>query len=180
MNLLICLSIIFALSEFFLAIVKHAKSKTSKTRGDKGSMIIMWLSITLGFTAGFFLAGKINQFWYGFGFVFIVTGLIIRWVSILQLGKSFTVNVAITDSARLKTDGLYERIRHPSYTGLLAVIVGFAFVMSSVYSFIAFVVPVFFSVLYRINIEEKILINEFGDSYLEYKSRTKRLIPGIY
>jgi protein-S-isoprenylcysteine O-methyltransferase Ste14 len=180
MNVIISLSIIFALSELLLALVKHAKSGSSKTRGDKGSLIIMWLSITLGFTAGFFLSGQMNQFWCGFGFVFIISGLIIRWASILQLGKSFTVNVAITDSARLKTDGLYQRIRHPSYTGLLAVIMGFAFVMSSIYSFIAFVAPVFLSVLYRIRIEEKILINEFGDSYLEYKRRTKRIIPGIY
>jgi len=36
------------------------------------------------------------------------------------------------------------------------------------------------AVLYRIGVEEKILINEFGDSYLKYIGNTKKLIPGIY
>jgi protein-S-isoprenylcysteine O-methyltransferase Ste14 len=35
-------------------------------------------------------------------------------------------------------------------------------------------------VIYRIYVEEKVLVKEFGNSYLEYKSKTKRLIPGIY
>ena len=79
-----------------------------------------------------------------------------------------------------KTDGIYEWVRHPSYSGMLLVMVGFSATMSCFYSFLILVVPVFAAVLYRINIEEKVLINEFGDSYLEYKSRTKKLVPGIY
>jgi protein-S-isoprenylcysteine O-methyltransferase Ste14 len=176
----IYLSFVFAASEIILAIVRHSRRGNSKIRGDKGSLIIMWLAITLGFTCGFILSKPLIPFWSGFGFSFLVFGLIIRWLSILQLGKSFTVNVAITDSSILKTDGIYERIRHPSYSGLLAGIAGFAFTMSSVFSFIALVIPVFLSILYRIQIEEKLLINEFGSAYLDYKSKTKRLIPGIY
>jgi protein-S-isoprenylcysteine O-methyltransferase Ste14 len=30
---------------------------------------------------------------------------------------------------------------------------------------------------YRIFVEEKVLINEFGNSYVEYMKRTKRVIP---
>ena len=75
--------------------------------------------ITIGFTGGFFLSKPVNHFWTGFGFPFIIGGLIIRWIAILQLGKSFTVDVAITDAASLKTDGIYERVRHPSYLGML-------------------------------------------------------------
>jgi protein-S-isoprenylcysteine O-methyltransferase Ste14 len=29
-------------------------------------------------------------------------------------------------------------------------------------------------------VEEKVLIKEFDNRYLEYKNRTKKLIPGIY
>jgi protein-S-isoprenylcysteine O-methyltransferase Ste14 len=41
-------------------------------------------------------------------------------------------------------------------------------------------VPVLLSVMYRIRIEEKVLVNEFGERYSNYASRTKKLIPGIY
>jgi len=52
--------------------------------------------------------------------------------------------------------------------------------MSSIYSFLVLVVPVTAAVLYRINVEEELLINEFGKTYLDYKANTKKLIPGIY
>ena len=127
-----------------------------------------------------FLSKSANLFWTGFGFTFIVGGLIVRWIAILQLGKAFTVDVAITEAAKLKTDGIYERIRHPSYSGMLAIVMGFGATMSSLYSFLVLVIPVLIAVIYRIYVEEKVLVKEFGNSYLEYKSKTKRLIPGIY
>jgi protein-S-isoprenylcysteine O-methyltransferase Ste14 len=136
--------------------------------------------ITLGFTCGFYLSKPVSDFLAGFGLPLIIMGLIIRWIAIIQLGNSFTVDVAITDSANLKTDGIYTRIRHPSYSGLLLVAVGFSAIMSSLYSFLVLVIPIFAAIIYRINIEEKVLINEFGESYNAYKKNTKKLIPGIY
>jgi len=34
--------------------------------------------------------------------------------------------------------------------------------------------------LYRIKIEEKMLIEKFGDEYRQYMEKTKKLIPFIY
>jgi len=180
MMTIVYLSLVFGFSELMLMIFKRSKAGFSKTQKDNGSMIVIWILITLGFFGGFYLSKPVNDFLEGFGFIFIVAGLIIRWVAILQLGKSFTVDVAITDTAKLKTDGLYERVRHPSYSGLLAIVMGFSFIMSSFYSFLVLSIPVFLAICYRIDVEEKVLINEFGNSYLEYKSRTKRIIPGIF
>ena len=174
------MSFAFALSEILLMVIKRSDSSTSKTRKDSGSLIFLWLMITLGFTCGFFLSKPVSHFWAGFGLPLIISGLIIRWVAILQLGNSFTVDVAISDSANLKTDGIYKGIRHPSYSGILLVAVGFSAIMSSLYSFLVLVIPVFVAIIYRINIEEKVLINEFGESYNEYMNNTKKLIPWIY
>jgi protein-S-isoprenylcysteine O-methyltransferase Ste14 len=33
---------------------------------------------------------------------------------------------------------------------------------------------------YRIGVEEKILVEQFGEEYLAYKKRTRKLIPGIW
>ena len=177
---LIWLTIAFALSEIILAIVKHSQSGTTKNRNDRGSMILLWIMITSGITGGFFLAKPVIPFWSGFGFVFIISGLIIRWIAIVQLGKSFTVDVSVSKKSCLKTDGFYTRIRHPSYSGLLSVIVGFAATMSSFYSFLILVIPSLLAVIYRIRVEEELMAAEFGDSYIEYKSVSKKLIPGIY
>ena len=110
----------------------------------------------------------------------VLAGIIIRWVAIIQLGKSFTVDVAITEVARIKTDGLYKQVRHPSYLGLLLIIIGFSATMNSLYSFFILVVPVFLAITYRISIEERVLIDEFGESYIRYMAKTKKIIPGVY
>jgi protein-S-isoprenylcysteine O-methyltransferase Ste14 len=179
------MSLVFAFSEFLLMLIKHSRIKTVKTRMDQGSMILIWVMITFGFTAGFLLAKhdswkSVNSIITVFGLLLILIGIIIRWIAIVQLGKSFTVDVAITDKARLKTDGLFRRIRHPSYLGLLITIIGFSATMNSLISFFIFSIPVTLAVLYRIRVEEKVLFQEFGDNYTDYKSKTKKLIPGIY
>jgi protein-S-isoprenylcysteine O-methyltransferase Ste14 len=174
------MSFAFALSEFLLMLIKRSDSTTSKTRKDRGSLIFLWLMITIGFTCGFILSKPVNLFWTAFGMLLIIGGLIIRWIAILQLGNSFTVDVAITNTVGLKTDGIYERIRHPSYSGILMVVVGFSAIMSSLYSFLVFVIPVLAAIIYRISIEEKVLMNEFGENYLVYMANTRKLIPGIY
>jgi protein-S-isoprenylcysteine O-methyltransferase Ste14 len=42
------------------------------------------------------------------------------------------------------------------------------------------VIPPLVALLYRINIEERILTAQMGDSYREYMKRTKRLIPFVW
>jgi protein-S-isoprenylcysteine O-methyltransferase Ste14 len=180
MKALVYLSFAFGFSEMLLMFIKRSKEATVKTRHDRGSLIFLWAMITIGFTAGFYLSKPVNQFWAGLGYPLMIGGIIIRWVAIFQLGNSFTVDVAINNKASLKTDGIYERVRHPSYSGLLLVITGFSATMNSIYSFLALVLPVLIAVIYRVSVEEKVLISEFGVAYSEYKSRTKKLIPGIY
>jgi len=180
MNIVILLSYVFGFSEFLLFLVKRSSGKALRIRENRGSLILLWITITLGLTTGFLLSRPISQFWMGFGWPLLIAGLIMRWVAILQLGRSFTVDVAINESARLKTDGIYEKVRHPSYLGLLTIVIGFSSMMSSLYSFMVLVIPVFIAILYRISVEEKMLILEYGDSYIEYMRTTRKIIPWIY
>jgi protein-S-isoprenylcysteine O-methyltransferase Ste14 len=185
MKLIICLTYAFGLSEFMLMLVKRSRIKTSKSRSDRGSLILLWIAITFGFTGGFFLSEHglwniVNYIFACAGLILVLTGLIIRWTAIMQLGRSFTVDVAITNVTRLKTDGIYKWVRHPSYLGLLLVVTGFAVTMNSIYSFIAVVFPIFLAIGYRILVEERLMFKEFGEKYTTYMKSTKKLIPGIY
>lgn len=141
--------------------------------------------IITGFIVGFMLSKSesrtsINYLYIWIGFLIMLLGLIIRWTSIIQLGKSFTVDVAITDSANLRTDGLYKRVRHPSYSGLLLVMFGFSVTMNSLLSVLTSTLPVFPAIVYRIHIEEALLTKEFGVRYTEYSKRTEKILPNIY
>ncbi len=101
----------------------------------------------------------------------------VRWTAILQLKREFTVNVSITEGHQIKTDGIYKKVRHPAYTGLLLTCTGLALAMNSVISFFVVFIPLYLAILYRIRTEESILINEFGDHYRHYMTHTRKLFP---
>ena len=41
-------------------------------------------------------------------------------------------------------------------------------------------IPIILAFLYRINVEEKVLAEAFGEQYSDYIKRTKKLVPFIY
>ena len=79
----------------------------------------------------------------------------------------------------LVTEGLYAYIRHPQYLGLYLILVGFIIQWPTIITVVMF--PVLIYMYYRLSLnEEKTLEKEFGQKFLEYKSRTKMFIPFIF
>ena len=178
-------SILFFLSEFVLMIVKRSKKNSTKTKKDKKSLALFWVTIPLSLTIGFFTANRqewntLNHAIAIFGLSVFMIGIIIRWMSIIQLNKEFTVNVTIIKNHKLKTNGMYKILRHPSYLGLLLIGFGLSISMNSIISLIVITIPLLLALSYRIKIEEKNLINEFGETYKDYMMKTYRIIPKIY
>jgi len=163
-------------------LLKRSKKKITKHRSDKGSLILLWVMITFCLTLGFTFANyriwsMVNYIFASFGLVLVFIGFIVRWISILKLKNAFTVDVAIGKDQELITDGIYKKIRHPSYLGLLLILVGLSICMNSVISLLVIIIPMIVTVFYRISVEEKVLIEEFGEKYVNYMTRTKKLIP---
>lgn len=113
--------------------------------------------------------------------LFIATlGLIVRIISIRQLGRWFTSAIVIQSDHKLFTDGIYGFIRHPSYTGAaLFWIAQPLFFSKPIFLFWSMPI-ILFAYLYRINKEEKMLRDHFGKVYEDYCKSTKRLIPFVY
>jgi protein-S-isoprenylcysteine O-methyltransferase Ste14 len=105
--------------------------KVESKESDKGSIHVIWMTIGAANTAGILLVIFL-PLPYGYsmvpaysGLALIVIGMCIRFLSIRALGPFFTVNVAIHSDHRLKTDGIYRLVRHPSYSGSLVSFLGF-------------------------------------------------------
>ncbi len=90
-----------------------------------------------------------------------------------------TGQLQIVKKHQLVKDGLYKHIRHPLYLGEILRNLGFVAIFSSGYG-ILIVLLASTLLLFRIEIEEKMLMAVFGEEYKEYKKNTKRLIPYIY
>jgi protein-S-isoprenylcysteine O-methyltransferase len=177
--------LLFPISEITLLMFKRSKERSSSIR-DRGSLRLLWLTIiaSIGIavvlqwypSAAFKLPRSITS---AIALCFLTGGLVIRWLSIISLGKFFTVDVAIQEEHTLVLRGLYKYVRHPSYTGLLIEFTGLAVYFGTWISLIIIVIPITSAIVYRIRCEEIALLEKFGKLYEEYMTHTKSLIPGI-
>ena len=90
-----------------------------------------------------------------------------------------TGKLATMKNHQLVTDGLYQHIRHPIYLGETLRNLGIVTLLSSICG-VLFIVVATSLLLFRIGIEEKLLIEVFSEDYKEYQQTTKKLIPHIY
>jgi protein-S-isoprenylcysteine O-methyltransferase Ste14 len=60
------------------------------------------------------------------GLIITVIGGFIRVAAVFELGHRFSIFVAVQHDHRLKTDGFYRFVRHPSYLGALLAMAGWA------------------------------------------------------
>jgi protein-S-isoprenylcysteine O-methyltransferase Ste14 len=113
------------------------------------------------------------------GLALLAAGATLRLWPMVELGHRFASVVAIQEGHRLCTTGIYAAARHPSYVGVLLMDVGFAGVFRSVAALLLLPL-VFWMLRRRMDVEEAFLIEQFGDEYRGYMSRTARLLPGLY
>jgi protein-S-isoprenylcysteine O-methyltransferase Ste14 len=103
----------------------------------------------------------------------------LRLWPVYVLGHRFSGLVAVQSGHALVTGGVYGIIRHPSYLGLLIYWLGWDLAFRSWVGLLLTFLMVLL-LLVRIRAEESLLAAHFGDEYEAYRSRTARLIPGVY
>jgi protein-S-isoprenylcysteine O-methyltransferase Ste14 len=185
-RLTIVLAVLWAVIEIF-STLRQSGTRRWKGRKDRGSLLLIYVTITLAFYLGIPLSsrpsGRIG-FAYPYleigGLIFMAAGFWLRWRAVRTLRNQFTQFVSVQPGDSLVRQGVYRSIRHPSYAGELLTLFGIGLALGNWLSLLAiFGIPLL-SILYRIAVEEKALLEHYGEEYREYRKRTKRLIPGIY
>jgi protein-S-isoprenylcysteine O-methyltransferase len=164
------------------------RSKASRSSGQFSvSNIVLWGTIGAAVWAAlavrrfhFAHIGGSSQFLLWAALAVFVAGLALRWWAIIVLGRFFTSDLAVQPGHRIVQAGPYRLVRHPSYSGLLVCFLGAGLAMYNWLSLVCLFVPIAGAVIYRIRVEERMLEAEFGAEYVEYRVRTKRLVPGVF
>jgi protein-S-isoprenylcysteine O-methyltransferase Ste14 len=183
--IIIVVSYLYGFFEVFLNLRQRSKSKVT-TSSDKSSLWWLYGLITLGYALSFSIgATKVGRIYYwntffAVGMALVVIGLMIRIYSILTLKQYFTYSVAKVENHKIIETGLYKFIRHPGYLGQLIIFIGISTSISNWLSILVMMIPVTLGYLYRIKIEERFMLEQLGEDYLNYQERTKRIIPMIY
>ncbi|SKA45869.1 Phospholipid methyltransferase [Chitinophaga eiseniae] len=175
------------LSEILLHRILRGGAPDDKKKKDKGSLAYIWIVILICVNVAVYLSyrtqlpilqrGSLMNYT---GLSVILAGMIFRFYAIASLGRLFTVVVTIRKDHHLKKDGIYGVLRHPAYAGSLLSFLGFGLSLNNWLALIIAFVPVLAAFIHRMDIEEKVLTEQFGSEYTDYIRHTQRILPFIY
>jgi protein-S-isoprenylcysteine O-methyltransferase Ste14 len=113
-----------------------------------------------------------------FGDAMALAGLAVMLWARVTIGRNWSGGVVLKEDHELVTSGPYRFVRHPIYSGLLLLVLGWAVWRGRAYGFVG---PAAMLLLFSIKAraEEQLMIDHFGDAYRSYRKRVKALIPYV-
>lgn len=111
------------------------------------------------------------------GVALVVVGGAIRQWAIRTLGQFFTDRARVVEGHQLIQHGPYRRVRHPAYSGLVLVFLGFPLALGSALGLALMASLGVLAIFMRLRVEEALLADYFGIAWDDYAARTPRLLP---
>jgi len=189
----ISIYVLYLLTNHVIALADALIRPLPKERNP--SKIYDFLLLLLFFLAPFFLiaayyenkllVSSILPFWDNLiisyiGFVIYLSAGILVIVGRVQLGKFGSGELITEEDHKLYTEGVYKYIRNPMYSGALIAVIGFCLVFRSIITLLLLPIIYFILLKMRIDEEERLLFETFGEEFTNYKKKSKKLIPFIY
>ena len=112
------------------------------------------------------------------GAAITVAGLLFSVWARVHLGANWSRSVTIKQDHELIVTGPYRFVRHPIYTGILTGFLGSVIALTELRGLVALALA-FFSLWYKLRLEEQWMRSQFGDTYADYSSRTAALVPWL-
>lgn len=114
----------------------------------------------------------ITNFW---GITLILGGIIVMILSFIALNKNLSAFPTPLDNAELIQVGVYKKIRHPIYTSILMLTLGYSLFTTNAPQFITF--ALLLVLFYFKSSYEELLLNKKYSNYSIYKQKTGRFLP---
>ncbi|MHA2024552.1 MAG: isoprenylcysteine carboxylmethyltransferase family protein [Candidatus Thorarchaeota archaeon] len=172
---------------YFRSQTRGRDSKEEKTMMDKPTIFLSLVILIFLAATIIYLLVPDWIFWAHFDYP-----IEIRWVGLVlgsissallvvthvTLGRQYSAKLEIQQEHKLIQIGLYSRVRHPMYTVFISFSIAVALVSSNWFLIISSIL-IGVGLYWISHSEEKMLIEEFGNEYLEYKNRTGRFFPRV-
>lgn len=174
-----------ALAAIFIFRRKRSRDKTEKTdRASITGIVLQTLALALVWSMPRRRYMSILPFGLWFQFLTSVLVIVLVTVSlwtmsaaVRALGKQWSLQARVLEDHSLVREGPYRFVRHPIYTGMLGMVIAAGLVWSH---WIGFVVSILFFVIgttIRVRSEEKLLREQFGAEFDDYKRKVPAVIP---
>jgi protein-S-isoprenylcysteine O-methyltransferase Ste14 len=123
------------------------------------------------------LALPVEARWLGAG-LSVVSVLLLWWVT-RALRQNFSGTLRIHADPTLITTGPYRWVRHPMYTFILLMVLGFFLLSANWFIALTGLLSIVLVMVLRTPKEEAMMMAQFGDKYRAYMARTGRFLPRL-
>ncbi len=161
-----------------------SKNADSKDAGSiRVIMAAMWISFLLSFVTAWvrlfaFPAGA-QLYTFYVGVALFALGSLLRRACWRALGEFFTGDVRARADQPVIQTGPYRWVRHPSYTAAMLIFIGIGLALGNWLSLALLTTGAVVAYGYRVKVEERALVQEIGEPYVQYMRTHKRFVPGI-
>jgi protein-S-isoprenylcysteine O-methyltransferase Ste14 len=152
-------------------------SKVAGIFGVIGFLSVIAYAIHPGWLAFASLPFPITLRWAGVAMAVLGFALL-QWAQV-TLGKSWSDTPRMMKEQTLVTSGPYRVIRHPIYTAFLAILGSLLFISSNWLIGLCWIGMASLEIISRIQFEETLMTEYFGEQYRAYMKRTGRLLPRL-
>jgi protein-S-isoprenylcysteine O-methyltransferase Ste14 len=118
------------------------------------------------------------QAWMASAMLLFFAGIALRRAAIATLGRFYSRRVRTLADHQVVAGGPYQFVRHPAYAGVIMAHTGMTLVLLNVASALTLVLLVVPAFLWRIRVEERLLLRL--SEYAEYASGRRRLLPYVW
>lgn len=119
--------------------------------------------------------------WAGWiGVALFALALWLLWRSHADLARNWSPKLELMEGHALVTNGVFRHIRHPMYAAHWLWGVAQVFLLQNWvagFSMLVCLIPMY---LYRVRVEEQMMLDHFGEEYRSYMDRTGGLIPRLW
>ena len=175
---------------FSIGFFSREKHPSQKEKIKDSKAVFGFILEAAGFILVFSIQRSKKDFFPMSNFVDIVLTVILGFIAAVsvwssvaafrKLGKQWNPKARIIEDHDLIVTGPYKIVRHPIYSGMLGLMIATGYIITKPWVLALAVLLYFIGTLFRIKIEERLLLQHFGKRYINYKSHVKSLIPFIF
>ena len=161
-------------------IVKDKKDRTEKTVLALTSLVMIIIPLL------YIVSPWLNFANYNLPLPLHILGILLApltlWLfyrSHADLGRNWSVSLEVREKHELITNGVYKNIRHPMYSAIWLWCIIQALFLENYIAGLSGCIGFGLLYFFRVNREEKLMEEEFGEAYQDYKKRTYRLFPKL-
>lgn len=138
-------------------ITRNTARKTAKTREDKGSGLLIYLSVFASIIVAFQFAGAnimpLPELVFIVGICLMMLGIFVREWAVTTLRGFFLFTVGVRQDHKVIENGPYRLVRHPAYSGSILTMVGLGLATQSAVAVLILAVVCGIVYGYRIHVE---------------------------